>query len=124
MATRLVYIGVHGQKDVPDRFHYIGQSWLYMDRTEIYSEDENIDYLGRHPDHNLLMTNNGVLQVSITEPGHIKNENRASYKRNAEEKRQQSERAKAQNEAKRKAEQASAYGQVSPSHRAREETGE
>ena len=88
------------------RFHYIGQSWLYMYRTELYSEDEYIYYLGRHPDHNLLMTNNGVVQVSITKPGrhldYIKTENRASYKRNAEEKRQQSEKAKAQNEAKRK----------------------
>ena len=84
------------------RFHYIGQSWLYMCRTEIYSEDEYIDYLGRHPEHNLLMTNNGVVQVSITEPGrhldYIKNQNRASYKRNAEEKRQQSEKAKCQEE--------------------------
>ena len=87
-----------------------------MYRTELYSEDEYIYYLGRHPDHNLLMTNNGVVQVSITEPGryldYIKNENRASYKRNVEDKRQQSEKAKARNEAKRKAEQASAYGQA------------
>ena len=116
MATRLVYIDVRDQKDVPDRFHYIGQSWLYMYRPEIYSEDEYINHLGRHPDHNLLMTNNGVVQVSITEPGRhlgcIKNENRASYKRNAGEKRQQSERAKARNEATRKAEQAPAYGQT------------
>ena len=116
MATRLVYIDVHDQKDVPDRFHYIGQSWLYMYRTEIYSEDEYVDYLGRHPDHNLLMTNNGVVQVSVTEAerhlAFIKNENRASYRQNREEKRKQSERAKARNEAKRKAEQASAYGQA------------
>ena len=87
-----------------------------MYRTQIYLEDEYIDYLGRHPERNLLMTNNGVVGVSINEPGRhpdfIKNENRASYKRNAEEKRQQSEKAKARNEAKRKAEQASAYGQA------------
>ena len=70
MATRLVYLDVHDQRDVPDRFHYIGQSWLYMYRIEIYSEDEYVDYLGRHPEHNLLMANNGVVQVSITEPGH------------------------------------------------------
>ena len=91
----------------------LGCTMLYMYGTEIYSEDEYIDYLGRHPEHNLLVTNNGVVQVSITEPGrhleYIKNENRASYKRNAEEK---SEKAKARNEAKRKAEQASAYGQA------------
>ena len=31
-ATRLVYLDVHDQKDVPDRFHYIGQSWLFMYR--------------------------------------------------------------------------------------------
>ena len=36
-ATRLVYLDAHDQKDVPDRFHYIGQSWLFMYRTEIYS---------------------------------------------------------------------------------------
>ena len=35
MAARLVYIDVHDQKDVPDRFHYIGQSWLYMYRIRI-----------------------------------------------------------------------------------------
>ena len=148
MANRLVYIDVHDQKDVPDRFHYIGQSWLYMYRTEIYSEDEYVDYLGRHPDHNLLMTNNGVVQVSVTEAerhlAFIKNENRASYRQNAEEKRKQPERAKARNEAKRKAAQASAYGQApakkgtvssvartsesrrppEPAHHALEETGE
>ena len=69
-----------------------------MYRTQIYSEDECIE------------------EVSINEPGRhrdfIKSENRASYKRNAEEKRQQSEKAKARNEAKRTAEQASAYGQA------------
>ena len=116
MATRLVYLDVHDQKDVPDRFHYIGQSWLYMYRTQVYSEDEYIEHLGRHPEHNLLMTNNGAVEVSITEPGRhldfIKSENKASYKQNAEEKRQQSEKAKARNEAKRKAEQASAYRQA------------
>ena len=57
-----------------------------MYRAEIHSEDEYVDYLGRHPDHNLLMTNNGVVQVSVTEAerhlAFIKNENRASYRQN------------------------------------------
>ena len=78
MATRLVYLDVHDQRDVPERFHYIGQSSLYMYRTQTYSEDEHIDDLKRHPKHNLLMTNNGVVEVSIHEPGRhldfIKNE--------------------------------------------------
>ena len=60
-ATRLVYLDVHDEKDVPDRFHYIGQSWLFMYRTEIYSEEEYVDYLKRHPEHNLLMTNMGMI---------------------------------------------------------------
>ena len=50
-----------------------------------------------------------MLSVNLA---YIKNENRANYLPNAEEKREQSERAKARNEAKRKAEQASAYGQA------------
>lgn len=83
MATRLVYIDVHDQKDVPDRFHYIGQSWLYMYRTEILSEDEYINYLGLRPENYLLMTNKGIVQVSVTEAdchlAFIKIENRASY---------------------------------------------
>ena len=92
-----------------------------------------------------------MLSVNLA---YIKNENRANYLPNAEEKREQSERAKARNEAKRKAEQASAYGQApvkkgtvssaartsesvtmtsgasssslpsEPAHRAREEIGE
>ena len=48
-ATRLVYLDVHDQKDVPDRFHYIGQSWLFMYRTEIYSQEEFVDFLQRNP---------------------------------------------------------------------------
>ena len=58
-ATRLVYLDVHDQKEVPDRFHYIGQSWLF-----IYSEDEYIDYLKRHPENNLLMTNMGLMRLT------------------------------------------------------------
>ena len=83
LATRLGYLDVHDQR-VPDRFHYIGQSWLYTYLIQTYSEDEYIEYLGRHPQHNLLMTNNGVVEVSINQPGRhldfIKNKNRASYK--------------------------------------------
>ena len=41
----------------------------------------------------------------------IKAQNEDSYKKNAEEKRKQSERAKEQNQAKRKAEQTGAFGQ-------------
>ena len=67
-ATRLVYLDVHDQ-NVPDRFHYMGQSWLFMYRTEIYSEEEyiDIDYLKRHPENNLLMTNMGMIEISVDE---------------------------------------------------------
>ena len=113
-ATRLVYLDVHDQKDVPDRFHYIGQSWLFMYRTEIYSEDEYIDYLKWHPENNLLMTNMGMIEISVDEADRhlawVKNQNRESYRKNGEDKRKQSERAKAHQEAKMKAEAASAYG--------------
>ena len=52
-ATRLVNLDVHDQKDVPDRFHYIGQSWLFMYRTEIYSQEEYVDFLSRNPGETL-----------------------------------------------------------------------
>ena len=87
-----------------------------MYRTEIYSEEEYVDYLQRHPEHNLLITNMWMIEISVDEAERnlawVKNQNRESYKRNAEEKRKQSERAKAHHEAKRKAEEASAYGQA------------
>ena len=75
-----------------------------------------MDYLQRHPEHNLLITNMWMIEISVDEAERnlawVKNQNRESYKRNAEEKRKQSERAKAHHEAKRKAEEASAYGQA------------
>ena len=91
-ATRLVYLDVHDQ-NVPDRFHYIGQSWLFMYRTEIYSEEEyiDIDYLKRHPENNLLMTNMGMIEISVDEADRhlawVKNQNRESYRKNGEDKR-------------------------------------
>ena len=66
-ATRLVYLDVHDQKDVPDRFHYIGQSWMFMYCTEIYFEEEYIDDSKRHPENNLLMTNMGMIEISVDE---------------------------------------------------------
>ena len=56
-AMRIVYLDFDSRKDLPDRFRYIDQPWLYMYRTEIYSEEEYIDYLGRNPHYNLLMSN-------------------------------------------------------------------
>ena len=115
LATRLVYLDVRDQRDVPDRFHYIGQSWLFMYRTEIYSQDEYIDFLQRNPTDNLLLTSKGTVEVDVSQAerhlAYIKNENRDLYRKQIEDKRIQSERAKAQQEVKRKAEQASAYGQ-------------
>ena len=55
-AMRLVYLDITGKHELPDRFQYCDQPWLYMYRTEIYSEEEYLDYLQRHPTHNLLMT--------------------------------------------------------------------
>ena len=79
-----------------------------MYRTKIYSEEEYIDYLKRHPEHNLLMTNMGMIEISVDEADRhlawVKNQNCESYRKNSEEKRKQSERAKAHHEAKRKAE--------------------
>ena len=43
-------------------FRYIGQSWLYMHRPQIYFEDEYIEYPARHPEHNLLIT---IHQMSL-----------------------------------------------------------
>ena len=86
-----------------------------MYRTEIYSQDEYIDFLQRNPTDNLLLTSKGTVEVDVAQAerhlAYIKNENRDLYKKQIEDKRIQSERAKAQQEVKRKAEQASAYGQ-------------
>lgn len=116
-AARLVYLHIHHQKDVPDSFHYIGQSWLFMYRTKIYSQEECTDFLRRHPGENLLMTSHGIVDVNLDDPDRhlawIKNENRDTYRKQIEEKKKQSERAKAQQEAKRKAEEATAFGHSS-----------
>ena len=69
---RLVYLDVSGPQDLPDRFRYLGRPWLYMFRSEIYAEDEYIEYLERNPTHNLLMTNLGLVNLSETDPeGHL-----------------------------------------------------
>jgi len=114
-AMRLASLDLDGRLDLPDRFRYIDQPWLYMYRTEIYSEEEYIDYLERNPHYNLLMSNTGIDQVKVDDAKrhlrYIKDTNLDSYKANAFEKKQQSDRAKEKNEAKRKAEQTAAYGQ-------------
>ena len=114
-AVRLVYLDFPSRLDIPTSFRYIDQPWLYMYRTEIYSEEEYLDYLKRNPQHNLLLSCTGVDQVAVHEAEQhlkwIKGQNEDSYKKNADEKLKQSERAKKQNEAKNKAEQTAAYGQ-------------
>ena len=86
-----------------------------MYRTEIYSEEEYIDYLNRNPQHNLLLSCTGVDNIAVHDAERhlkwIKGQNEELYKHNAEEKKKQSDRAREQNEAKRKAEQTGAYGQ-------------
>jgi hypothetical protein len=61
------------------------------------------------------MSNTGIDQVKVDDAKrhlrYIKDTNLDSYKANAFEKKQQSDRAKEKNEAKRKAEQTAAYGQ-------------
>ena len=54
-AMRLVFLDLASRLDVPKSFRYIDQPWLYMYRTEIYSEEEYIEYLKRNPQHNLLL---------------------------------------------------------------------
>ena len=107
-TMRLVYLDVSGPQDLPDRFRYLGRPWLYMFRSEIYAEDEYIEYLERNPTHNLLMTNLGLVNLSETDPeGHLnylKDTNLPIYQKNADEKKKQSQKGKEKNEAKRKAE--------------------
>ena len=65
-----------------------------MYRTEIYSEEEYLDYLQKHPMHNLLMTNLGMVNLSGHDPtGHLKHpkkENFPIYKKNVDDKKAQS----------------------------------
>ena len=114
-AMRLVYLDLASRLDVPKSFRYIDQPWFYMYRTEIYSEEEYIDYLGRNPGHNLLLSCTGVDNIAVHDAERhlrwIKGQNEELYKQNAAEKKKQSDRAREQNEAKRKAEQTGAYGQ-------------
>ena len=104
------------KQDIPDRFHYLGKPWLFMFKTEIYSRDEYVNYLERNPTHNLLMSNMGMERIDMSDPKrhieHIIDKNYASYKRNADDKKEQSIKTKEKNEAKRKTEAASAYGQT------------
>lgn len=119
-AMRLVFLDIEGKHQIPDRFHYLGKPWLFMFRTEVYSQDEYVEYLERNPTHNLLMSNTGLDRIDMTDPkGHIEyiiNKNHDSYKKVADEKKKQSSDSKEKNEAKRKAEATSAYGQA-PSKR-------
>ena len=114
-AMRLVYLDLASRHDVPKSFRYIDQPWFYMYRTEIYSEEEYIDYLNRNPGHNLLLSCTGVDNIAVHDAERhlrwIKGQNEELYKQNAAEKKKQSDRAREQNEAKRKAEQTGAYGQ-------------
>ena len=66
-AVRLVYLDFPSRLDIPTSFRYIDQPWLYMYRTEIYSEEEYLDYLKRNPQHNLLLSCTGVDQVAVHE---------------------------------------------------------
>ena len=112
---RLVFLDFPSRLDVHSSFKYIDQPWIYMYRTEVYSEEEYIEYLERNPHNNLLLSCTSVDQVAVHDAGRhlkwIKAQNEDSYKKNAEEKRKQSERAKEQNQAERKSEQTGAYGQ-------------
>jgi hypothetical protein len=111
-AMRLVYLDFDHIGMLPDRFRYIGQRWLYMYKTQIYSEGEYVDYLGHHPEHNLLLTNLGIIGVDVNNAQRhlngIKNTNEKIFEENIRKKIEQSERAKAK---KRKAE-AAAQGQA------------
>ena len=114
-AMRLVFLDFPSRRDMPQSFGYIDQPWIYMYRTELYSEEEYIEYMQRNPTHNLLLTCTGVHNVAVHDAQKhldwIKGQNKELYEHNAEEKRRQSDRAREQNEAKRKAEQTGAFGQ-------------
>ena len=114
-AMRLVFLDFPSRRDMPQSFGYIDQPWIYMYRTELYSEEEYIEYMQRNPTHNLLLTCTGVHNVAVHDAQKhldwIKGQNKELYEHNAEEKRRQSDRAREQNEAKRKAEMTGAYGQ-------------
>ena len=67
-AMRLVFLDIDSKQDIPDRFHYLGKPWLFMFKTEFYSEDEYVDYLERNPTHNLLMSNMGMDRIDMSDP--------------------------------------------------------
>ena len=64
-AVKLVYLDFPSRKDVPSSVRYIDQPWIYMCRTEVYSEEEYIDYLKRNPEHNLLLSCTGVDNIAV-----------------------------------------------------------
>ena len=64
-AMRLVFLDIPSRLDMPSSFKYIDQPWIYMYRTEVYSEEEYIEYLGRNPQHNLLLSCTGVDNVAV-----------------------------------------------------------
>ena len=112
---RLVFLDIGSkQEQLPDRFQYIGQPWLYMFRTE-NSEEECIEYLQKNPHYNLLLSNTGVDQIAVHDDErhlkHIKDQKVDSYNKRRGEKTavatcQREEQGKAQ-----KAEQTAAFGQ-------------
>eukprot|EP00435_Cladocopium_sp_Y103_P041234 s3220_g11.t1 len=110
MSARLVYIDLPRVNMLPDRFRYIGELWLVMFRTEVYSLEEYKDYLQRNPSHNLLTTNYGVERIQIDhfdeQLQELKGLNEPVFRKNIQDKIQQSAKAKQRNleEAKRKAE--------------------
>ena len=114
-AMRLVFLDIPSRLGMTSSFKYIDQPWIYMCRTEVYSEEEYIEYLQRNPQNNLLLSCTGVDNVAVHDAERhlkwIKGQNEDIYKKNVEEKCKQSDRAREQNEAKRKAEQTGAYGQ-------------
>ena len=62
-----------------------------MYKTEIYSEDEYLDYVKRHPTHNLLMSNTGLVNLDKHDPKEllqfIKDQNLPIYEKNADDKK-------------------------------------
>eukprot|EP00435_Cladocopium_sp_Y103_P045614 s418_g13.t1 len=110
LCARLVYIDLPRVNMLPDRFRYIGELWLVMFRTEVYSLEEYKDYLKRNPSQNLLTTNFGVERISVehfdAQIQELKTINEPVFRKNVQAKIEQSAKAKQRNleEAKRKAE--------------------
>eukprot|EP00435_Cladocopium_sp_Y103_P009618 s3407_g2.t1 len=110
LSARLVYIDLPRVNMLPERFTYLGELWLVMFRTEVFSLEEYKDYLIRNPDQNLLTTNFGVERVSVehfdAQIRELKTINEPIFQKNVKAKLEQSAKAKQRNleEAKRTAE--------------------